>query len=356
MNKENKKCSNPQVSVIVPIYCVEEYICQCIDSVLSQTFKDFELILVDDGTSDNCGKICDDFAILDRRIIVVHKKNGGLSDARNAGLNVVTGKYVYFLDSDDWVDGHLIERLLGYMNQGYDLVSFNYYVAHLDYNSEEINHEVGEFYFDTDFLRKEFFIGKLLKSKIGWSAWDRIFRNDIIIENKIRFADNKKIFAEDLFFNCCYLAHCNSVKSVDDRLYYYRYREDSIMNTNGRLVNANCYNELAKELLNYFKLCSDCNCLIDIYPQIYYSLINKAVLRYMSINEVDISTMRELLINDISDIETFNYFMKELQNQAFISENAYTKKEFNEIKNTAKYYLSGNSFVFRLKNKLNYLS
>ena len=91
------------VSVIVPVYKVENILHYCIDSILNQTYKDFELILVDDGSPDRCPKMCDDYAKKDSRIKVVHKKNGGLSDARNAGMAVATGEYISFIDSDDYV-------------------------------------------------------------------------------------------------------------------------------------------------------------------------------------------------------------------------------------------------------------
>ena len=100
------------ISVIVPVYKVEDYLSRCVDSVLAQTEKDFELILVDDGSPDRCGEICDAYAQKDKRIHVVHKSNGGLSDARNAGLKIAEGEYIAFVDSDDWVEKEYLEKLL----------------------------------------------------------------------------------------------------------------------------------------------------------------------------------------------------------------------------------------------------
>ncbi len=101
----------PEISVIVPVYKVEAYLPRCVDSILAQTFNDFELWLVDDGSPDNCGKICDEYASRDSRIHVIHKQNGGLSSARNAALDVCNGKYVSFVDSDDWVTPDFLESL-----------------------------------------------------------------------------------------------------------------------------------------------------------------------------------------------------------------------------------------------------
>ena len=99
------------ISIIIPVYKAEKYIERCIKSILAQTFKDFELLLVDDGSPDRCGQICDEFALQDERIKVIHKENGGLSDARNAGLNIMTGTYVAFVDSDDYIHPEMINTL-----------------------------------------------------------------------------------------------------------------------------------------------------------------------------------------------------------------------------------------------------
>ena len=99
------------VSVIIPVYKVEKYLHRCVESILGQTYKNVEVILVDDGSPDNCGEMCDVFAKRDHRVRVIHKKNGGLSDARNAGIEIAKGKYLSFLDSDDWVHPKYIEKL-----------------------------------------------------------------------------------------------------------------------------------------------------------------------------------------------------------------------------------------------------
>ncbi|MCB8516908.1 glycosyltransferase, partial [Enterococcus durans] len=98
-----------EISIIVPIYNVEQYLRKCVDSILAQTFTDFEVILVDDGSPDNSGAICDEYAKLDSRVRVIHKENGGLSDARNAGIEIAKGKYLGFVDSDDFIDKDMYE-------------------------------------------------------------------------------------------------------------------------------------------------------------------------------------------------------------------------------------------------------
>ena len=111
---------NPLISVIVPIYDVESYLPKCVESVLRQTYTNLEIILVDDGSPDNSGKICDDFAARDPRVRVIHKENGGLSSARNAGLDAAHGEYITFLDSDDWIAEDAYEHLLSVLRK-YDV-------------------------------------------------------------------------------------------------------------------------------------------------------------------------------------------------------------------------------------------
>ena len=110
----------PEVSIIVPVYNVEKYINRCVDSVLAQTFTDFELILVDDGSSDNSGAICDTFADMDVRVKVIHKVNDGVSSARNVALDIAKGEYIVFIDSDDAVSPMYINELIQYKNYDFD--------------------------------------------------------------------------------------------------------------------------------------------------------------------------------------------------------------------------------------------
>ena len=117
----------PTISIIVPVYKVEPWLRECMDSILGQTFRDFELILVDDGSPDGCGAICDEYARLDTRVRVIHKENGGLSSARNAGLRIARGAYILFIDSDDFVEANMLQRLMQAADQhSADVVMFNF--------------------------------------------------------------------------------------------------------------------------------------------------------------------------------------------------------------------------------------
>ena len=111
------------VSIIVPVYKVEQYLKRCMDSVLNQTYKNIEVILVNDGSPDNCPALCDEYAKIDSRVRVIHKENGGLSSARNVALDIMKGDYVFFVDSDDWLALDTLEVLSEYLENDYDMIS-----------------------------------------------------------------------------------------------------------------------------------------------------------------------------------------------------------------------------------------
>lgn len=127
MNINLKNENNPLVSVIIPVYKVEQYLDRCVQSVLNQTYRDIEIILVDDGTPDRCGALCDNYELNDARVVVLHKENGGLSSARNAGIEVAKGEYLSFVDSDDWISLDMIEYMVSQVKKNdADIVSVAY--------------------------------------------------------------------------------------------------------------------------------------------------------------------------------------------------------------------------------------
>lgn len=202
----------PQISIIVPIYNNEKYVSRCIDSILAQTFRDFELILIDDGSADSSGKICDKYAQKDNRITVVHKENSGTSSARNYGLEISTGKYITFVDSDDCI----LPNYLADICYDYDLVICGV---------ETIGNEKV-----IDFANREGVLSN--KSEIGnWFIADcntlyltaicsKLFRRDIIIDNQLRF-NTTLVRGEDTIFVFNYLCHCKNIKLVQSTPYHY---------------------------------------------------------------------------------------------------------------------------------------
>lgn len=303
----------PLVSIIIPIYNVSNYLDACVESACRQSYANLEIILVDDGSPDDCPQKCDVWAAKDSRIKVIHKPNGGLSDARNAGLDIATGKYIYFLDGDDTVEPNLIETVVPHMENGADMVVFHF-LKRFDDGAKKRGqiHETGEFALSDEIQRRDFIIGKLLAEKIGWEAWSRIYRKSKIDEYNLRFADNKKIFAEDLFFCLCYCAHAEKIVSIPEYLYNYAVRSDSIMNTQQAKLNVGRMNDLCKEALFFFEKWKDCMQLVRNFPAIHFLIINNVWGRACNaIGSSDPNVIKKAVIEDIAD---FDFFKKQAEN------------------------------------------
>lgn len=202
----------PKISVIVPVYNSEQYLHRCIDSILNQTFTDYELLLIDDGSTDNSGIICDEYASNDYRVRVFHKENGGVSSARNLGLDNAKGDWISFVDSDDWVGRRYLEVL--YQNGEYDFVTCYWQLVN-DSSYTFIVPDDGEY-------RGNIEIINFLNSNIRNISYPvcRLFRKAIIMEGKLRF-DAKTHYSEDALFNITYLQYVTSIKQVGDVEYYY---------------------------------------------------------------------------------------------------------------------------------------
>ena len=173
--------SNYLISVIVPIYNVEKFIRKCVDSIIGQTYKNLEIFLVDDGSPDKCGAICEEYAQKDRRIKVIHKENGGLSSARNAALDIATGDYVMFVDSDDWVEPDFCKRALEMaIREDVPIVSFAYNNVII----KEKNNEIKKYGRATNKVRKvtssEAIKHVILKDDVIFSfAWNKIYKKEL---------------------------------------------------------------------------------------------------------------------------------------------------------------------------------
>lgn len=319
----------PITSVIVPIYKVEQYICRCIDSLLAQTFTEYEVVLVDDGSLDNCGAISDEYLLSDDRLFAVHRTNGGLSAARNAGLELAAGKYDAFVDSDDWVESDWLEVVMSKVDEGgYPLVAWSYYYEYPECKKEQIFRMHGDIKV-TD--RKGFLINDLLTYGFGWEACMRLYKREIIQKYKIRFQDNRRIFAEDMCFCLSYCAHISKLFVFERPLYHYCIRENSIMTTGGKNLNIGRMNELSMEVYRHFSENPDCADLIKLYPAFHLRIIQNVLARsgipfqnlYITIKE-DVSNAKFfyrmfkrltrhpvryiMLVNDAHPFNTLSYY------------------------------------------------
>ena len=332
----------PSVSIIVPIYKVEAYLRDCIDSILNQTYADYEVILVDDGSPDNCGQICEEYALRDSRIRVVHKPNGGLSDARNAGLDVATGKYIYFLDADDSICPKLLETLVPHMEQGADLAAFTYQGFYDDGSLlPPMVREAGAYNPDTPEKRLEFLQRVLLQGKIGWDAWSRMFRREKIEAYGLRFADNRKIFAEDLYFSLCYCAHADRIVSLEDCLYHYRLRSDSIMGVQNTRNNLPRIQVLADCVLEYYNRFSDCVLLRENFTRLWYQIYMNQFM-YQILNVEDPLSFRDTIIREIPDWEQTAQVLRQQRKDSGFWRKRYSLVRYSELASNTDFLLEGN--------------
>ena len=200
------------ISIIIPVYKVEKYLEKCIESVLKQTYTNLQVILVDDGSPDNCGKICDEYAKKDSRIEVIHKVNGGLSDARNVGIAKAKGKYIGFVDSDDYIKEDMYEILINLIKEYdadvsicnlYDVIEGKEYIRNKENGIKEYNR--------IDILKEV-----LLDKNIQSYAWNKLYK--------------KELFNEDIGTTFYIFEKCNKVVVTSEPEYYYLKRADSLVN------------------------------------------------------------------------------------------------------------------------------
>lgn len=271
---------NDLISVVIPIYNVESYLKESLDSVVYQTYKNLQIILVDDGSTDDSGKICDEYAQKDNRITVVHQQNSGAGAAKNSGLKLVEGDYLSIIDSDDYIELDMYEKMLSYMKQyDVDIVQCNFCNV---YKNDRIypywkieNHfsEISNVQFLSDVL-------------LEWKCsvfWNKLFKT-VLLEDTL-FPENRKI--DDEFFTYRLVSRAKKILNIDDVFYNYRMRNSSVMNdsNNDRLISdrADCFVERYEYIVNYF-------------PQLkmrYYSHLSDILLFYYN-NAVSFELKKKL--------------------------------------------------------------
>ena len=243
----------PQISVIVPVYNVEPYLHCCVDSILGQTFRDFELILVDDGSPDNCGAICDEYAAKDSRVKVIHQENGGVSRARNAALEVAKGAYITFCDSDDYYAATWLEDLYAGIGDADVAVAQYSRVSDEGSTGRTSNHECGVYEIRNADDRIQYTVQNVFGGKHGWEVWTRLFRAEIIRHNHIRFCESCGNFAEDLGFVLEYMLYAEKVVSLPATGYCYRIRSGSMMQNSKDRVKLDAMNEVSQQYISAIK-------------------------------------------------------------------------------------------------------
>lgn len=266
---------NPLISVIVPIYNVEKYLARCVDSIVNQTYKNLEIILVDDGSPDSCPQMCDDYAKKDSRIKVVHKKNGGLSDARNAGMAVAKGEYISFIDSDDYVSDDFFECLLDVMNkENSDIAECSVVKFYEDNRFDEFSDDLSVKTYDT----QDAMSALIAENPFHQHVWNKLYKTELVKD--IPYAVGK--LNEDEFWTYQVFGRANKVSKLNKTMYYYFQRNSSIMGVGYNIRRLDALEGKAnrqKYIENNFPELST-QAKIDLYGSCMFAY--QSVLKFMS--------------------------------------------------------------------------
>lgn len=272
----------PLISVIVPVYNVEPYIKKCIESIQNQTYKNLDIILVDDGSTDNSGKLCDEYAKKDLRIKVVHKENGGLVSARKTGVQIAKGEYVAYVDGDDWIESVMYERLVHEIKQADVIISGTM----REYSNCTIyeKNKVPDGYYKGDDLKnkiydKMIYTGEFYDRGILTHVWNSLYKRELLLKNQMKVPDNIRV-GEDLA--CLYptLLGAKEIVIVSEYYYHYRMRENSIMGINDK-------EELARLKILYEYLREQFAQKSDLKENLLYQL-DYLIIYYLLLKEIDI--------------------------------------------------------------------
>ena len=307
------------ISVLVPVYNTNQYLPRCIDSILGQSFTDFELLLIDDGSTDGSAKICDAYAEKDSRIRVLHKENGGVSSARNLGLNEAKGEWVVFVDSDDWISDNCIKLLTEPLrNKEFDIVVGDYrIIGEFPYNlelslPEGAYHETG--------ITHTFCNGG-----IYIMSWNKLYRKEFLLKNQLAFEEGKVHEDEILAFEIsCLEKSFYVVKSVT---YYYRIRENSIATIKDRHLKLQRYIAVFQSIKEKVKRYEKVDGIYD-----HYLFFIRRVFRWISwldLNEEQVRFADEQTEGFLEEIPSL-FCMKEKSNRLayFACKNKQTYSRF----------------------------
>lgn len=260
------------ISVIVPVYKVEKYLDRCVSSIVNQTYKNLEIILVDDGSPDSCPEMCEEWAKKDGRIKVVHKENGGLSDARNAGLAVARGEYISFIDSDDWISEDFYRVLYDTLARtGADLAECDFVTTAGD---EPADRGSGKVYTKNTLEAME---SHLKDGMFRQVVWNKLYKRSVITAEF-----DKGKYHEDVFWTYKIIASCKTLAHVERDMYFYFQREDSIMGAGYSLKRLDAIEAGARRvdyISEKFPALNDCAREMLLYSCIYHGQL---VLRFLT--------------------------------------------------------------------------
>ena len=270
--------SKELISVIVPVYKVEKYLDRCLESLCAQTYPYLQIILIDDGSPDNCSLICDKWNALEKRVTVIHKSNGGLSDARNFGMKIPSGKYVSFIDSDDYISADFFESLLSTMqSESSDIVECS--VVQFDENNSFDTYQ--DDYTINSYQTEQALFGLIAENPFHQHVWNKLYKTEIT--NNTYFPVGK--LNEDEFWTYQVFGQAKRVTKINKTMYYYFQRSTSIMGEGFNLRRLDALEGKAKrqEYINQFFPSLSLQSKIDFYGSCIFSY--QSVLKYMKGDE-----------------------------------------------------------------------
>lgn len=287
------------VSIVVPVYNVERYLKRCVDSITCQSYSNLEIILVDDGSSDSSGRLCDEIRTIDDRIVVLHQKNQGLSGARNAGLLVAKGEYIAFVDSDDWIDINFVSIMLQIMKQQQaDIVSCQFRYTDEYKQSETELSDIKSEVIDKDTIAEQYLLCALRGIGSNASCCTKLYRAEII--QGILF--NTELIFEDIIFNWYVLKKCCRFVRIDGALYHYYFNHDSIthkefseknydLTTGADIILTDTQNmsRTVRKLAYQYRCRTDFSILIKMFRS--RNVSSEAVAKQVSLVKKDFSTL-----------------------------------------------------------------
>lgn len=314
------------VSVIVPVYNNEKYLAKCIESILHQSLYNLELILIDDGSIDNSLKICKEYEIKDRRIKVVSKKNGGAAEARNLGLEIATGKFVGFVDSDDWIDHSMYEIMYNKIIESNSEICLCGFTLEKDGIQKKLPIAIKEEYVEKSRIQEKIlprFVGpkslnRFQNDEIEISAVRGLYKKELLDRNNIRFISKGKALAEDLLFNVEMLFFCEKLCVCDECFYHYYRHEGSVQ----RIYDEKYWSKLSLSCTETKKFINDNNLGSDISNRLdnrIFDFALRAISRIINskITNHKKNTLIIELVNDeilINSLINFKYLKKKTTN------------------------------------------
>lgn len=294
------------ISVIVPIYNVEKYINKCVDSIINQTYKNIEIILVDDGSTDNCYNICDEYKKKDNRIKVIHQENSGLSEARNAGIKMAKGEYLAFVDGDDYILEDMLEYLYKLLKETNSEISVCNFIRYWNEDKKLIDYNINR---ERIVIKREQALKEILKNDLLKSfAWNKLYKKSLF--KNVRYPKGMKM--EDVATTYKLISNSEKIVIGKDAKYYYVQRDGSILATK----STSMYIDYYKAVYERYKF------LDEKYPNLKKQNVNTLINFLIGMNLVNDKKLKEYI-----DQNNTNGLLKEIVN---------SKSEAVSIKNKIK--------------------